>query len=329
MIRVINLFNIFIEKIDMTITQLEYIIAVDTYRHFAKAAESCFVTQPTLSMQIQKLEDELGIIIFDRSRKPLQPTDIGNQILTQARIVINEERRIKEVIQQHKGEIAGEFKLGIIPTVASSLLPRFLKAFLKEFPKVKLQVEELQTKTILEKLKNGMLDAGIMATPLSQDSIIEKSLYYEPFMAFIPKEHRLFSEKFIDNSDLHADDILLLHEGHCFRNSVLNICKNMFDKNNPKNIQLESGSFETLIKLSKQGFGMTLVPYLTSLDLKETELPQSIKPFSRPQPMREISIVHHRTHLKISIIDSLAKCIQANVPKHMLTAEEGQIIKPI
>lgn len=312
----------------MTITQLEYIIAVDNHRHFARAAASCFVTQPTLSMQIHKLEEELGVTIFDRSRKPLQPTDIGVQILQQARIVVNEEKRIEEIIQTHKGEIAGDFKLAVIPTVASSLLPRFLKCFLKDYPKVSLQIEELQTKVIIERLKNGTLDAGIMATPLSLDGIIEKNLYYEPFMAFIPKEHRLFKEKFIDNTDILASDILLLHEGHCFRNSVLNICKSLFDKNNPRNIQLESGSFETLIRLSKQGFGMTLIPYLTSIDMKNNELPESIKPLSRPQPLREISVVHHRTHLKISIIEALTKCIQDNIPDHMLSSDQGQVIKP-
>jgi len=313
----------------MTITQLEYIIAVDTHRHFARAAEHCFVTQPTLSMQIHKLEEELGVTIFDRSRKPLQPTDIGIQIIEQARIVINEEKRIKEIIQQHKGEIAGDFRLAIIPTVASSLLPRFLKCFLEEYPKVNLHVEELQTKVILERLKNGMLDAGILATPLKQDGIIEKPLYYEPFMAFIPKEHRLFPEKFIDNSDLKENDILLLHEGHCFRNNVINLCKSIFDKNKDRNIRLESGSFETLIRLSKQGFGMTLVPYLVSLEIKNSDDPKEcLKPFSRPQPLREISVIHHRTHLKISIINALAKCIQSNVPEHMLTNQEGEVIKP-
>lgn len=312
----------------MTITQLEYIIAVDTHRHFARAAEHCFVTQPTLSMQIHKLEEELGVTIFDRSRKPLQPTDIGIQILQQARVVVSEEKRIEEIIQTHKGEIAGDFKLAVIPTVASSLLPRFLKCFLNDYPKVNLQIEELQTKVIIERLKNGMLDAGIMATPLEQDGIIEKNLYYEPFMAFIPKEHRLFKEKFIDSTDIQANDILLLHEGHCFRNSILNICKSLFDKNNPRNMQLESGSFETLIRLSKQGFGMTLLPYLSSIDIKDNEHPDSIKPLSKPQPLREISIVHHRTHLKISIIEALSKCIQDNVPKHMLDHKQGQVVKP-
>jgi len=323
-----NIFYTFIRKNNMTITQLEYIIAVDTHRHFARAADHCFVTQPTLSMQIHKLEKELGVTIFDRSRKPLQPTDIGTQIVEQARIIVNEGKRVEEIIQTHKGEIAGDFRLAIIPTVASSLLPRFLKCFLKDYPKVNLQIEELQTKVILERLKTGMLDAGIMATPLLQDGIIEKNLYYEPFMSFIPKGHRLYNEKFIDNSDIKANDILLLHEGHCFRNSVLNICKSVFDKNNPKNMQLESGSFETLIRLSKQGFGMTLLPYLTSLDIKDNEDPNSIKPLSKPQPLREISIVHHRTHLKISIIEALTKCITGNVPKHMLSSGEGQVVKP-
>ena len=214
----------------MTITQLNYIIAVDTHRHFARAAESCFVTQPTLSMQIHKLEEELGVTIFDRSRKPLQPTDIGVQILEQARIIITEERRIEEIIQLHKGEIAGDFKLAIIPTVASTLLPRFLKCFISQYPKVNLQIEELQTKVILERLKNGLLDAAILATPLSQDGIMEKPLYYEPFMAYTPMDHRLFKEKFLDNSDLDVNDILLLHEGHCFRDSVINLCSSLFDK---------------------------------------------------------------------------------------------------
>lgn len=312
----------------MTITQLHYIIAVDTHRHFARAAESCFVTQPTLSMQIHKLEEELGVTIFDRSRKPLQPTDIGKQILEQARIVITEEKRINEIIQQHKGEIAGNFRLAIIPTVASTLLPRFLKCFISQYPKVNLEIEELQTKVILERLKNGLLDAAILATPLSQEGIMEKPLYYEPFMAYTPMEHRLFKEKFIDNSDLIADDILLLHEGHCFRNSVINLCNSLFNKDNNTGVKLESGSFETLIKLSKQGFGMTLVPYLKALELKNVEPEGTVKPFSRPQPLREISIIHHRTHLKISIIEALAKCIQETIPEHMLKDEEGEVISP-
>ncbi|MBL56274.1 MAG: DNA-binding transcriptional regulator OxyR [Flavobacteriales bacterium] len=312
----------------MTITQLQYIIAVDTHRHFARAAESCFVTQPTLSMQIHKLEEELGVTIFDRSRKPLQPTDIGTQILEQARIVISEEKRIDEIIQQHKGEIAGDFKLAIIPTVASTLLPRFLKCFISQYPKVNLQIEELQTKVILERLKNGLLDAAILATPLNHDGIMEKPLYYEPFMGFTPMGHRLFKEKFLDNTDLNPDDILLLHEGHCFRDSVINLCGSLFDKKNTDGVKLESGSFETLVKLSKQGFGMTLVPYLKSIELKESEPPGTIKPFSRPQPTREISIIHHRTHLKISIIEALGKCIQETVPEHMLVNPEGEIVKP-
>ncbi|MFT4900412.1 MAG: LysR family hydrogen peroxide-inducible transcriptional activator [Flavobacteriales bacterium] len=312
----------------MTITQLNYIIAVDTHRHFARAAESCFVTQPTLSMQIHKLEEELGVTIFDRSRKPLQPTDIGVQILEQARIIITEERRIEEIIQLHKGEISGDFKLAIIPTVASTLLPRFLKCFISQYPKVNLQIEELQTKVILERLKNGLLDAAILATPLSQDGIMEKPLYYEPFMAYTPMDHRLFKEKFLDNSDLDVNDILLLHEGHCFRDSVINLCSSLFDEKDKAGVKLESGSFETLIKLSKQGFGMTLVPYLKAIELKNIEPEGTVKPFSRPQPMREISLIHHRTHLKISIIEALAKCIQETIPEHMLKNDEGKVISP-
>ena len=310
----------------MTITQLQYLIAVDNHRHFAKAAEACFVTQPTLSMQIQKLEDELGVLLFDRSKHPVRPTSIGERIVEQARTVVHETERIHQILQEGKNQLEGPFKLGVIPTVASSLIPRFINDFHKKFPKIQLQIQELQTETILEKLRMDELDAGIMATPLEEKGIIEKHLYYEPFMAFIPDSHRLAKESFVTNSELNIDDILLLNEGHCFRNSVLNIC-NQSASSESKPVKLESGNFETLVKLTKQGFGMTLIPYLHALDLAENDQ-KFVKPIADPKPSREISLVFTRAELKIKVIEELQKIILKNIPEKLVSEHES-VISPL
>jgi LysR family hydrogen peroxide-inducible transcriptional activator len=310
----------------MTITQLQYLIAVDNHRHFARAAEACFVTQPTLSMQIQKLEDELGVLLFDRSKHPVRPTTIGQRIIEQARTVVNETGRITQILQEGKNQLEGPFKIGVIPTVASSLVPRFAQSFHKKFPKIKLQIEELQTDKILEKLRMDELDAGLLATPLESKGIIEMPLYYEPFMAFIPESHRLGKESFITNSELNVKDLLLLNEGHCFRNSVLNICNKLVE-NEDKPVELESGNFETLIKLSKQGFGMTLIPYLHAIDLPEEDQ-KLIKPIADPKPSREISLVYTRAELKIKVIEELKKIILKNIPEKMLT-DQNAVISPL
>ncbi len=310
----------------MTITQLQYLIAVDNHRHFARAAEACFVTQPTLSMQIQKLEDELGVLLFDRSKHPVRPTTIGQRIIEQARTVVNETGRITQILQEGKNQLEGPFKIGVIPTVASSLVPRFVQSFHKKFPKIQLQIQELQTDKILEKLRMDELDAGLLATPLESKGIIEMPLYYEPFMAFIPENHRLGKESFITNSELNIKDLLLLNEGHCFRNSVLNICNKMLDSEN-RPVELESGNFETLIKLSKQGFGMTLIPYLHAIDLSEEDQ-KLVKPIADPKPSREISLVYTRAELKIKVIEELKKIIMKNVPEKMLV-DQNAVISPL
>lgn len=254
----------------MTITQLKYVLAVAEHKNFTLAAEKCFVTQPTLSMQIQKIEEELSILIFDRSKKPIQLTDIGQKIVNQAKNIVNEAGRIQDIVDQQKGFVGGDFRLGIIPTIMPTLLPMFLNNFIKKHPKVKLIIEELNTEEIITKLKNGHLDAAIAATPLLEEGIKEIVLYFEPFVAYVPENHQQFQKEEINISDLNVDDILLLQDGHCFRDGILNLCKN-----NPKNgfnhFQIESGSFETLIKLADEGLGTTLLPYLHTLDLKESD----------------------------------------------------------
>ncbi|MBL4568328.1 MAG: LysR family transcriptional regulator [Flavobacteriaceae bacterium] len=254
----------------MTITQLKYVLSVAKYQNFTVAAEHSFVTQPTLSMQIQKLEDELNAKIFNRSTKPIELTDIGKKIVEQAKIIVDESNRITDIVHQQKGYIGGEFKLGIIPTIMPTLLPMFLKNFTKKYPKVNLIIEELTTDEIIRKLTDGHIDVAIAATPLENEAIKERPLYYEPFVGLIPRDHRLYKHKKIEIDDLEVDDILLLEDGHCFKDSVLNLCRS-YKSNSTKNFQLQSGSFDTLIKLSKEGLGMTLIPYLQTLDLNEKD----------------------------------------------------------
>ena len=209
----------------MTITQLSYVLAVAEHQNFTKAAEKCFVTQPTLSMQIQKLEDQLDVLIFDRSKKPIELTDVGRKIVTQARNIVNESYRIQDIVDQQKGFIGGEFKLGMIPTIMPTLLPMFLKSFIKKHPKVKRKIEELTTDEIISRINDGHLDAAIVSTPLELDTIKERVLFYEPFVSYIPSSHRLHQNKKIEVSDLDINDMLLLEDGHCFRDGVINLCK--------------------------------------------------------------------------------------------------------
>jgi LysR family hydrogen peroxide-inducible transcriptional activator len=308
----------------MTITQLNYIIAVDTYRHFGKAAESCFVTQPTLSMQIQKLEDELGTVLFDRGKSPIEPTPLGKRILEQARIVVNEAERIEQLAQAETGKYSGDFYLGIIPTVATNLIYRFINRFRFEMPEVHLVIEELQTDQIIDALNRNELDAGLLATPLDLRGIEEVPIYYEPFMAFVPEGHRLAEDEFILSSELDLADLLLLNEGHCFRNSVINLCGESANKK--KKIELESGNFETLIKLAQLGYGMTLLPYLTAIDLPEN-LRKHVKPIAEPTPSREISLIYSKTHTKLALVDKLAPLIRQSIPERLLF-EKNTVINP-
>lgn len=314
----------------MTLIQLRYIVAVDTYRHFANAAEHCFVTQPTLSMQISKLERELDILIFDRSKHPIEPTEIGKKILAQAKLALIEAARIEEIVKASKGQVSGEFRLGIIPTVSPALLPRFLRKITTEYPDIYLKIEELQTDQIIEMLDKDQLDAGILATPLEKPRIIETPLYYEPFMAYVPEGHRLENEEFVLHSELKLRDILLLKSGHCFRDNIINLCDSAFTETGNSNqlLEFESGNFETLIKLANQGFGMTLIPYLTALDLGETDI-ANIKPIEHPQPTREISLVYSRAQLKISIIEILEREIKSLIPKKLLERADTELISPL
>lgn len=310
----------------MTITQLQYVLAVAEHQNFTKAAKKSFVTQPTMSMQIQKLEEELDILIFDRSKKPITLTEIGEKIIVQARKIVNEANRMQDIVDQEKGFIGGEFSLGIIPTVMPTLLPMFLKTFNNRYPKVQLRIEELNTQEIISQLKDGYLDAAIAATPLNDEQIKERLLYYEPFVGYIPENHRLREQDKINPEDLNLQDILLLEDGHCFRDNIMNICK-ASRKDSSENFQLHSGSFETLLKLCDEGMGMTLLPYLHTLDLSEARK-RNLKSFENPQPAREISLIYNKSELKIHIIKALNEVL-LSVIRGAINFYDVKIISPV
>jgi len=277
-------------------------------------------------MQIQKLEDELDVLIFDRSKKPIELTEVGKKLVTQARNIVNESNRIQDIVDQEKGFVGGEFKLGIIPTVMPTLLPMFLTNFVKKYPKVKLKIEELTTEEIITRINDGHLDAAIAATPLEQESIKERVLYFEPFVAYVPQNHRLHNYKKLETSDLDINDMLLLEDGHCFRDGVINLCK-VFKNHNDDKFQLESGSIETLIKLSNEGLGMTLLPYLHTLDLPEKSK-QNLRFFNEPSPAREVSLIYHKSELKMQIIEALQDVI-SGIVRGAIAFQNVQIISPL
>jgi len=310
----------------MTITQLHYVLAVAEYQNFTLAAQKSFVTQPTLSMQVQKLEDELDVLIFDRSKKPISITEVGMKIVEQAKNIVNEAERIKDIVDQEKGFIGGDYTLGIIPTIMPTLLPMFLKTFINKYPKVNLIIKEQNTESLIRNIQDGHIDAGIAATPLEIEFIKERPLYYEPFVGYVPANHRLAKAKNLNPEDLDISDILLLKDGHCFRDGVFNIC------NSPKNydeehFQLQSGSFETLVNLSNEGLGMTLLPFLNTLELDETKK-KNLKYFNNPSPAREVSLIYHKSELKIQITQAL-KDVISGIVRGAIAFQDVKIISPI
>ena len=308
----------------MTLTQLKYMNTVAEFGNFTIAAEKCCVTQPTLSMQIQKLEEELGVKIFNRSTKPIILTDIGEKIIIQAKKITQEASRMDDIVSTEKGFIGGEFKLGIIPTVMPTLLPMFLNTFTKKYPKVDLKIEELTTVNITKLIREGHLDAGIAATPLGMDTIIELPLYHEPFVAYIPDTNPLKSLDQIEIDDLNSSDVLVLEDGHCFRDHVLNLCQmNSFSKNR---FDLKSGSFETLIKLADEGLGMTLLPYLNA-DSLTTEKKKNLKFFPDPAPAREVSLIHSNSKLKVPVINVLKSTI-SSIIRGAIKFDHIKVISP-
>lgn len=310
----------------MTLVQLEYIVAVDTYRNFVVAAEKCFVTQPTLSMQIQKLEDTLGVILFDRSKQPVVPTEIGIPVIDQARVVLAEADNLNEIILSYKKELSGVIKIGVIPTVAPYLLPKIIMKFAEKYPKVQLLIWEYTTEQIVQKLKVGLLDCGILSTPLDDKSLNELPLFYEAFALYASKGNAVLTKRRITAEDIDTNDLWLLNEGHCMRNQVLNLCSKKAEVNRLKPFEYNTGSVETLKRMVDINTGITVLPELSILDLNKDEM-KRVRRFKDPVPAREISIVTHRNFLKRGIISALEREITDSLPAEMVSSSKKEILE--
>lgn len=299
-------------RTSFSITQLEYIMAVHKTGHFSKAAEMCGVTQPTLSMQIQKLEEDLGVVIFDRSKKPVLPTAAGAKLIAQIQTVLFETKKLEEIVTaDQEDSLHGDLVLGVIPTIAPYVLPKLLPIIEKNYPDMKLRILELQTHRIVDALGTDEIDVGLLATPIKIPKVFEYPLFYEPFSVYSRKDHELAKLKRVKYASLKFDDIWLLEEGHCLRHQVLDVCSFKSKKDDERRFKFESGSLETLKSLVASYGGYTLLPALATGDLKANT---AVIPFERPVPSREIGLVYRREHYKTPLIEALAESILESIP---------------
>jgi len=308
----------------MTLVQLEYIVALDNYRSFVTAAEKCFVTQPTLSMQIQKLEDNLGVKIFDRTKQPVVPTEIGAEIIEQARILLAESQKIKEIISDRQKELSGELKVGIIPTISPYLLPRIINRFIEKYPQVKLVVWEQTTEEIIQNIKLGKIDCGILSTPLYETNLLEIPVFYETFVAYASKSSKIFKKKAISPDDIDLEEIWILNEGHCMRNQVIDLCSDQIQRLQAKRAyHYESSNVETLRKMVDKNKGLTILPELATFEFNEDQQDR-VRYFEDPEPVREISMVTNDHFVKLSLLQTLIEEITEMVPEKMRVQKKNR-----
>lgn len=308
----------------MTLTQLEYITALDTYRHFVLASEKCFVTQPTLSMQIQKLEEELGVKIFDRTKQPVIPTEIGASILAQARIILREANMIRQIINDQKDNVTGELRIGIIPTLAPYLLPPLFRQMREKYPQISLNIKESITEEVIDELKNNRLDCGLVVTPLKDPSIKEDVLFYEELFLYVSKKNSLYDKKYVLASEIDPGQLWLLEEGHCFRSQILNLCE--LKKHSDFHFKYETGNIETLKRMVDKSDGLTILPELAVMEFTKTQL-KLVKRLKEPSPAREVSLVTHRDHIKTKLIKILKEEILNIVPRQMQKLHNKKVVE--
>ncbi len=301
----------------ITLTQLQYVLAVSTERHFGKAAASCHVSQPSLSNQIKKMEEELNVILFDRSKSPVVPTTIGIEIIRQAEIILKEHAKLDPIANNASIHPKGEFHLSVIPTLAPYMIPLFIGEFSKNFPDVQLTISEKQTEEILKQLSDDSIDAALLVTPLHDDQIIERHLFFEPFYAYLSQGHPLLKKNQLSENDLDSQSLWLLEEGHCFRDQVLKVCTRDSKRRFLNNVEFSSGNLETLKNLVRKNAGYTLLPELALNDMNKKELQQYIRKFKKPIPTREVSLVHSRSFLKEPILNALENTIINSLPKNI------------
>ncbi len=301
----------------MTLSQLEYVVAVATFKSFVAAAEKCFVTQPTLSMQIHKLEEELNVKLFDRNKHPVGLTEVGEEIVAQSKILLVEASKISEIIQNRQGRISGSFRLAIIPTLAPYIVPQLLLKYATHNPEFQLIVTEYQTEDIIKKLKDDEIDAALLSTPLEQNYIKEYPLFYEPLVAYFGDKDKNLKKRVIKPEDVDMKYLWMLNDGNCLRNQVLNLCSEHIEKmNEKKTFRYESGNVETLRKMVDKSGGVTILPELATLDFDDN-LIERVRYFDAPEPVREISLVTNDHFVRLSVLNHLMESISNLVPKKM------------
>lgn len=305
----------------MNLQQLEYILAVDNFRHFAKAAEHCNVTQPTLSAMIQKLEDELDAKIFDRSMQPVQPTEVGRKIIEQAKTALHQTSLIKEIVKEEEHSLSGTFRIAVLPTIAPYLLPRFFPQLMEKYPELDIRVMEMKTKNCIATLLAGGIEAAIIASPAEEKSLDSTPLYYEQFFGYVSRKEGIFKNELIRTSDINGERLWLLDEGHCFRDQLMRFCQLESVKN--CQVAYKLGSMETFMRMVESGKGMTFIPELAVLQLSD-EQKELVRPFAIPKPTRQINIITRKDFVRHAVLAMLIDNIKKSVPKEMLALQGGQ-----
>ena len=299
----------------MTLQQMEYIVAVDKYRHFAKAAESCGVSQSTLSSLIQKLEYELDITIFDRSSHPVRPTAVGEEILSRAKMLLFNAAQVRELVAVRKGESVGQVSLGITSTVAPYLLPKMFKYLSVHHPDIQLRVEEARVTSIISRLERGEIDVALLATPLNNSELLEIPVYRERLLAYVSKGTPLYEAENLSTNKLPVESVWVLREGYCPARGVFPFCKN----DSERRAVYEAGSVETLIKIVDENGGYAIIPELHVSLLRKCQQ-ANVRPLTDPEPMREIALVVHRNFVRERLLNILADAIMTIIPPAMLNS---------
>lgn len=303
----------------MTLVQLEYLVALHNCKNFVNAAEQCFVTQPAMTIQIKNLEEELGVTIFDRSKKPLEATEIGKVLVEQAVFVLQEAQKLKELVKHYKSEMDGELNVGVIPTLAPYLLPLFIKNFEAKYPQVIINFFEDVTENLIQKMKNGLLDAVIATTEVEVEGVHIIPIFYERIFAYVSPGHPLYKKAHLNREDLNVRNIWLLNEGNCFRNQVISICDVDFKQENKVHFRYEGSSLESLKRIVEIQKGATLLPELSLMDLSGLDK-EMVKEIKDQQPVREISIMVNKSFLKKQLINKMKEEILLAIPDTMKKA---------
>ncbi|MCU0328933.1 MAG: LysR substrate-binding domain-containing protein [Chitinophagales bacterium] len=311
----------------MNLSQLEYLIALETHKSFSKAAKACFVTQATMSTMIKRLEEELGVEVFDRRRNPIELTDIGREILNETKTILFHAENLKTIADSAQKEIKGNLRIGIIPTIASNLLHRIYPLLHEKHPLLKLEFKEITTATILDRIRMNQIDIGIVATPLELDDIEDEILYYEELLVYgAPKAENFFYSL----GELSQSKLWLLEEGNCLSDQIMNVCALKSKKKDIEN-SFQPNSFDSLINIVDAMNGLTVIPELYYLDL-HPERKAKVSQFVKPHPVREISIIYHKTYAKRKLIDVLALEIKSLIKPQLssrLYKNNEMLIAPI